>query len=130
MACEAGLTREKGTEPGLAASSSSSDTVVRALAASARPGNVPGSGPSRVYPWHEGLLVHRYWDAEGVDAATLQTWRLSVLCFDAFFLQIVWTPDVDKCRETLGEATPKTLCRSADVIVAPSTRRRWRELLW
>ena len=49
--------------------------------------------------------------------------------FRCVFLQIVWTPDVDKCREALGEATPKTLCRSADVIVALSTRRRWRELL-
>ena len=48
--------------------------------------------------------------------------------FDASFLQIVWTPDVAKCREVLGEATPMAVCRSADVIVAPSTRSRWREL--
>ena len=109
------------------------DTVARAAATRKQLGDLLnkeqpencGFGNSSVYPWHQGDLVHRYFDGRGVSEATVAVWRMSLQSFDGAFVQYVWCADVAEGQRVLGMAADNLVFREAELLVSGSTWRRW-----
>ena len=111
----------------------SCDAVARAAATKSQLGDLlgeekpaeHGSVNCCAYPWHQGDLVHRYFDGRGVPEATVALWRMSLQSWAGAFVQYVWCADVAEGQRLLGMAAENIVFREAELLVPGSTWRRW-----